>query len=572
MKNNMTESNLRQIFERIMIWFTIAMVILIAIESGFLIHFPRWLHYSSYSFSLLFIFVSIFEFIFFLYTSKSKGEFIKRNWWNFIFFFLIIITLKNFEISRFLAVIREIFFLLFLFSKRQSFQEFFAQPFVKNPTRLLAVSFITIILLGAILLTFPVSSESHQRTGIIDALFTATSATCVTGLIVKDTPKHWSTFGEIIILLLIQAGGLGIMTFSISIALVFGAKLGLREKKAMGEILEFPSVGDVGKIIKFIVKFTFLAEFIGLFFLFLRWLPFFGNVKKAFYFSLFHSVSAFCNAGFSLFSTSLKGFVSDPIINTVMMFLIIIGGIGFVVVFDLSRKGSFIKEWRLSSPKITVHTKLVIIMSAILIFSGFILFFIFEFDNVLIHQGITGKLAASLFQSITARTAGFNTVDIASLKNVTLFIIIILMFIGASPGSTGGGIKTSTFAVLIIAVINMIRGRDKSEIFRTTIHNKIVYKAVTIVVVSAFIISLGTAFLLITQKDNLMNLLFEATSAFGTVGLTTGITFQLTGIGKVIVLILIYIGRIGPLTLAYAVGRYSKRLKREFPTARVMVG
>ncbi|TES91119.1 MAG: Trk family potassium uptake protein [Candidatus Cloacimonadota bacterium] len=548
------------------------MSFLIAIESGFLIHFPDWLHFSGLVFSLLFILAGIFEFVFYFFISPSKREFIRRKWWNFIFFILILLTLKNFELSRFLALAREIFFLLLLFSKRRSFQDFFAQPFVKKPTRLLAMSFITIIFIGTILLTFPVSSENHQRTGVIDALFTATSATCVTGLIVKDTPKYWSTFGEIVILLLIQAGGLGIMTFSISIALVFGAKLGLREKRALGEILEFPSVGEVGNIIKFILKFTFLAEFFGFILLFFRWLPLFGDAKKALYFSIFHSVSAFCNAGFSLFSTSLKRFVSDPVTNIVMMLLIISGGIGFVVISGLFKKEHFIKEWRLNSPKLTVHTKLVIIMSMVLIFIGFILFFVFEFDNVLIHQGIGSKLWASLFQSITSRTAGFNTVDTLQLKDVTLFMIIFLMFIGASPGSTGGGVKTSTFAVLILAVINMIRGREEIEIFNKTISKNFVYKAITIVIVSAFMISLGTGLLLITQKDSLMHLLFEVTSAFGTVGLSTGITPMLNGIGKIIIIILIYIGRIGPLTLAFAVGRYSKKLKREYPKARIMVG
>jgi trk system potassium uptake protein TrkH len=572
MKNMMKRSAESNIFERIMIFFTIFTGILIAVESGFLIRFPLWLHYSGFGISILFICAGLYEFFYHLFVTKEKADFLKRNWWNFFFFFIIFLTFRNFEVSRFLALVREVFFMLFLFSKRRAFQDFFAQPFVRNPTRLLALSFITIILLGTILLTFPVSSENHQATNIIDALFTATSATCVTGLIVKDTPQHWSTFGEIIILLLIQIGGLGIMTFSISIALVFGMKLGLREKKTMGEILEFPSVGDVGKIIRFIIKFTFIAELIGLTILFFRWLPYFGSAKKALYYSIFHSVSAFCNAGFSLFSTSLKDFVGDPIVNIVMMLLIIVGGVGFVVIFDLFRKGSFIKEWRLSSPKLTVHTKLVIIMSVILIFAGFILFFIFEFDNTLIHQGIGGKLLASLFQSITPRTAGFNTVDISRLKDVTLFIIIFLMFIGASPGSTGGGIKTSTFSVLVLAVVNMIRGRENIEIFNATIRKNVVYKAITIVFVSAFIVSLGTGLLLITQKDSLINLLFESTSAFGTVGLSTGVTFRLTGIGKVIVLIIIYIGRIGPLTLAYAVGRKAKKLKREYPKARVMVG
>jgi trk system potassium uptake protein TrkH len=572
MKSSMNKSNSPRLFERVMVVFTIAMGAFVTVESGFLVALPPWLHITGTILGALFIAAGVFEFFFYLFYAKSRIEYLRSNWWCLVFFLVIFITLRNFEISRFLALVREMLFLIFLFSKRRFFRDFFAQPFVRNPTRLLAVSFITIIIVGSVLLMLPVSSANQQRTGVVDALFTATSATCVTGLIVKDTPDYWSTFGKIVILLLIQIGGLGIMTFSISIALVFGAKLGLREKKAMGEILEFPSVGEVGKIIKFILQFTFIVEAIGFFLLFLRWWPYFGDAKKALYCSCFHSISAFCNAGFSLFSASLKDFVADPVINIIIMLLIVVGGIGFVVIFDLFRKGNFIREWRLRSPRLTVHTKIVLLMSFILIFAGFILFFIFEFDNVLIHEGIGGKLWASLFQSITPRTAGFNTVDISALKDVTLFIMIFLMFIGASPGSTGGGIKTTTFAVLVLAVVNMIRGRENLEIFNRSLPKKIVYKAVTIVVVSAFIVSTATALLLITQKESLIKLLFEATSAFGTVGLSTGVTFGLTGVGKIIVTVLIYIGRIGPLTLAYAVGRQSRILRREFPRARVMVG
>jgi len=559
-------------FQAIMIWFTVAVSLVITLESGFLVHFPTWLHYSGVGLGLLFIAAGLLEFFFYFFVSTSRKEFIRRNWWNLLFFVLIFLSLGNFEISRFIALLREIFFLLGLFSQKRIFRDFFAQPFLKNPTRLLAVSFLTIIIIGTILLTLPVSSQIREHTSLIDSFFTATSATCVTGLIVKDTPKYWSTFGQIVILILIQTGGLGIMTFSISIALIFGARLGLREKRTMGEILEIPSVGEVGRIIRFILKFTFTAEFIGLILLFFRWLPFFGDAKKSFYFALFHSVSAFCNAGFSLFSNSLRGFVSDPIVNTVMMLLIMFGGIGFVVVSGIFKRENFSHRWRLSLSRLTVHTKLVIIMTLVLIFVGFILFFIFEFDNTLIHQRIGGKIWASFFQSITPRTAGFNTVDIFKLKDVTLLLLIFLMFVGASPGSTGGGIKTSTFAILILAVINMIRGKADIEIFKRRVPKQIVYKAITIVVVSGFIVSIGTAFLLITQKDSFIHLLFEVTSAFGTVGLSTGVTFSLNGIGKIIIIILIYIGRIGPLTLAYAVGRYSRKLKIEYPDARVMVG
>ncbi|TET16599.1 MAG: hypothetical protein E3J78_08655, partial [Candidatus Cloacimonadota bacterium] len=374
MKNSMNSMISFNLFEKVMGAFTIAMILLVTVESGFLVQFPGWLHLLGIIVSMIFIVAGVFEFLYHLFASSSKRDYLKSGWWNFIFFFFIFLTLKNIEASRFLGLIREIFFLLMLFSKRQFFRDFFAQPYLRNPTRLLSMSFLTIILLGSILLTFPVSSEIHQRTGIVDAVFTATSATCVTGLIVKDTSNHWSTFGEIIILLLIQAGGLGIMTFSISIALVFGARLGLREKKTMGEILELSSVGDVGRIIKFILRFTFIAEGIGVILLFIRWLPYFGNAKKAFYHSVFHSISAFCNAGFSLFSTSLKGFISDPVINIVMMLLIVVGGIGFVVIFDLFRKGNFIREGRFRAPKLTVHTKLVIIVSMMLIFARFIFF------------------------------------------------------------------------------------------------------------------------------------------------------------------------------------------------------
>jgi len=439
-----------------------------------------------------------------------------------------------------------------------------------KPAQSLALSFLGTILLGTVLLKLPFSSAAGKSTSLIDALFTATSATCVTGLVVVDTPTHFSTFGQVVILLLIQAGGLGIMTLSTSLALIFGRQMGLRSKLAMQNVLDQVDVEGMKSLILYILKMTLVIEVIGAVLLFLHWRGSFGELKAA-YLAIFHSVSAFCNAGFSLFSNSFVSYKYDLVLNIIITFLIILGGIGFTVVADIQH--TWFGRGRSSKPaSLTIHTKLVLTVTALLLLVGTLAIFFGEYHNCL--QGVpwTKRLLCSYFQSVTARTAGFNTLDIGKLTNVTLFIIAVLMFIGASPGSTGGGIKTSTVGILVLFVRAMFRGQEKIELFNRTAPLDVVRKAVCVTLLSAALVCLLMFPLLATQKANFIQLLFEAVSAFGTVGLSTGITPKLTLTGKLAIAFLIFAGRIGPLTVAFAVGRRRRPPGISYPEARVMVG
>lgn len=439
-----------------------------------------------------------------------------------------------------------------------------------KPAQSLALSFLGVILLGTVLLRLPLASAAGKTTSLIDALFTATSATCVTGLVVVDTPTHFSTFGQVVILLLIQAGGLGIMTLSTSLALIFGRRMGLRNKLAMQDVLDQVDVEGMKKLILYILKMTLVIELIGALLLFVRWSGSLGGLRAA-YLAIFHSVSAFCNAGFSLFSNSFVNYRYDLILNLIITFLIILGGIGFTVVADIQH--TWLKRGKGSKrTSLTAHTKLVLIVSALLLLGGTLAVFFGEYHNSL--QGLPwGKrLLSSYFQSVTARTAGFNTLGIGRLTNVTLFMIVVLMFIGASPGSTGGGIKTSTLGILVLFVRAMFRGQEKVELLNRTAPQDIVRKSVCVILLAATLIFLVMIPLLVIEKASFIRVLFEAVSAFGTVGLSTGITSQLSLTGKLAIALLIFAGRIGPLTVAFAVGRRKRPPGISYPEARVMVG
>ncbi|KPK64905.1 hypothetical protein AMJ83_01505 [candidate division WOR_3 bacterium SM23_42] len=429
--------------------------------------------------------------------------------------------------------------------------------------QVIALSFGGTILIGTLLLTFPSATADGRGTSFIDALFTATSATCVTGLIVQDTPVYFSTLGQVVILVLIQLGGIGIMSYSAFLALLFG-RFTLGQRGMLQEMME--EERNVLSMILYVFKMTFVIEIIGAIILFFRWISIFRDPIQTLYLSIFHSVSAFCNAGFSLFSNSLENYIADPVVNVVIMALIILGGIGFIVVYEVTRNLSGAKRL------LSIHTKLVLVTSAVLVIVGFLLIFFIEFDSAFLDYSLTGKLWGAVFQSVTPRTAGFNTVPIASLSTITLTIIIILMFIGASPGSTGGGIKTSTFAILLLSLGNILRGKEDIEVFKRKIPSTIVYKAMAIVVGTLLLLVSIFLLLLAFEKQPFLPLLFESVSAFGTVGLSMGITPDLTIIGKLLIIILMYGGRIGPLTLGFALTRTLRRGKVEYPVAKIMIG
>ncbi len=439
-----------------------------------------------------------------------------------------------------------------------------------NPARILLFSFLTVITIGTLFLMLPAATTDNAGTPFLDALFTSTSATCVTGLIVRDTGSYFSFFGQIIILLLIQTGGLGIMTFSTLFAMILGRRLGLRQEEHLLGIMDQRSSVDMYKLIVQIIRITFLVELCGGLLLYIKFLATMDSGPAAFD-ALFHAVSAFCNAGFSLNADSLCRYAGDFYINLVFIVLIITGGLGFVVLNELvlnARRGN---PFTLSRQRLSVHTKLVLSVSAALIVVGTLTVFFFEFDNTMLDLSTPDRLLAAAFQAVTFRTAGFNTIDIGKFREVTLLIGIILMFIGASPASTGGGIKTTTLAVLILSVRSLLYSRDKVEVWHRTISPQTVYKSIAILLFSFSFLILFTILLIETQEGDFLDILFETASAIGTVGLSTGVTTTINGGGKIMLSILMYIGRVGPLTVALALGEV-KKVNVAFPTTDISVG
>lgn len=436
-----------------------------------------------------------------------------------------------------------------------------------SPPRILVSGFALIILLGAILLSMPFASASGQRLPFLDALFTATSATCVTGLVVVDTGTYFSVPGQIVLMCLFQLGGLGFMTMATLIALVLRKRISLRERLLLQEAMNQTSMEGIVRLIRRVLIYSITIELIGAALFSFRF-AFDMPLGKALFFGAFHAVSLFNNAGFDIFGEyrSLTLYVSDPIVNLTAMLLIITGGLGFVVLADLM-------EYR-KNRKLSLHSKVVLSMTGTLIAVGTIVIFIFEFSNTKTLGSLDwgGKILSSFFQSVTPRTAGANTLDYTALRQATVFFTIILMFIGASPGSTGGGIKTTTFTTLIGAVIAMIRGRDDIVLFRYRLGKDRIFKALTITLISLALVIVVTMVLSTTEDQAFIKLLFEATSAFGTVGLSVGVTPELSYVGKIIIAFTMFVGRLGPLTLAYALGPRTEKELYRHPEGKITIG
>lgn len=434
-----------------------------------------------------------------------------------------------------------------------------------SPNQVLVLGFLSLILLGTYLLHLPFASAREEPIKWIDALFTATSAVCVTGLIVLDTGNDFSLFGQWVILILFQIGGLGIMTFSTMFAFLLGRKISLRQRLIMQESLNQFSIGGLVRLAKYILLFTLFFEGLGTIFLYLNWHQLAGSHDPLFL-SFFHAVSAFCNAGFSLFGDSLEQFNLNIGVNLTFLILIVLGGIGFLVLIELYE---FPKRHRVS-----LHSKLVLVVTIILIVIGTVGIFLLERNNSETLQPLLlkGRILGSLFQSTTARTAGFNTIPIGYLGNATLFLIIILMFIGASPTSTGGGIKTTTFSIAFLWMYYTLKGRRHLYLFCRQISNKILNNAWAILMLSMGWIFITTLLISYFEEFDFIELLFEIVSAFGTVGLSTGITSLLSPAGKIIIILTMFLGRLGPLSLALSliIDRHPESI--QYPTEHVMVG
>ncbi|RMD98313.1 MAG: hypothetical protein D6814_07785 [Calditrichaeota bacterium] len=448
----------------------------------------------------------------------------------------------------------------------------------RNPARALVFSFLFVIFLGTTALTFPVAGRKAP-VPFLTALFTATSATCVTGLTVVDISQVYSHFGQWVILGLIQVGGLGMITFSTFFISIIAGNIGLHSREIIQESFSQQPTGNILHLLYIILGVTFTIEGIGaavLFIFYHQHLNF--AISTSLYHAIFHSISAFCNAGFSLYSDSLIHFQGNWYYSLTIATLIVLGGIGFVVFYDLWQY--FLAKSRGQVRKLSFHALLVTRVTLVLIIFGAVMFFIFEYHNSLQNQPWPAKILISLFQSITPRTAGFNTIDIATLTPVTLCIILLLMFIGGSPGSTAGGIKTSTAAVVGALFWSRLKNEPHVSIQQRRVDESILSKSISIFLFSTVTIGLFTLLLLTSELAGLshqqtrgffLDILFEAVSAFCTVGLSTGITPHLTQVGQVFIVMLMFLGRLGPLTVAVAVAR-GRPKKFQYAKEKFLVG
>ncbi|GAB6099170.1 TrkH family potassium uptake protein [Halanaerocella petrolearia] len=434
-----------------------------------------------------------------------------------------------------------------------------------SSAQILSLGYSTVILLGALLLTLPIATTNGQGMNLLDAIFTATSATAVTGLIVENTASFFTVFGQVVIMCLIQIGGLGIMSMSTLFAFLVGKKVTLKHRLMIQQDLDQFELSGILQLVKYVVAVTFTIEGTGAVLLFTRFVQDMP-LGKAIYYAIFHSVSAFNNAGFDIFGNSLANFTGDITVNFTITSLIILGGIGFAVIAEVY-DGKRFKNFSL-------QTKLVLSVTLVLIIVGFIGSFILEYSNpaTMGNLSLKDKVISSYFLSITPRTAGFNTLPTGSLRNSTIFFVIILMFIGASPGSTGGGIKTTTFGALLAVLYSRATGRDDVEVYKRRLGREVIFDALSITFIASVLVALVTIILTITEQAQFIDLFFEAVSAFGTVGLSTGVTGDLSTIGRIVIILTMFAGRVGPLTIAVAVAEKRHKANIRYPKEKILVG
>ena len=513
---------------------------------------------------------------------KSDGfeDFIRRYVFSLIIFVPVVITWGDIEFVYWLSAVH-------LFSTVISFYEkngpdkkpvqtsvsgtsSFLFRLKLQPAQVVLLSFAGWILLGALVLMLPVSANPGRSLTFVDALFMSTSATCVTGLASISVVDDLSIFGQMVLLVLLQVGGLGIMTLSSSLAVIMGRNLQMREQVIMHDVLDTSSSEELLALVVNIIQYTFTIEFIGALLLTIGFYQEGFEIGQALYMGFFHSIMAFCNAGFGLFNNNLEDFKFEPIIHFTVAVLLILGGIGFSVMKDVA---TTIKSKR-SFRNLSVHTKIVLSVNTLLIAFGTIYLFFGEFLHAFQEMSMWERFQVSFFQAVTPRTAGFNTMNLNSLHPHSIYMMVLLMFIGASPGSTGGGVKTTTFAVLLQSVTATLRGKFDVEMFERRIPAATVVKSIAIFIISLIIVSAGVLVMMRVEPDkSFLALFFEVTSAFGTVGLSLGITPFLTVIGKIVMTVLMFVGRVGPLTLVLAIGsRGTTPSKVEYPEGKILIG
>jgi trk system potassium uptake protein TrkH len=447
-----------------------------------------------------------------------------------------------------------------------------------TPVNLPILSFAGLILIGTMLLMLPVAANG-PRLSTVDALFTATSATCVTGLVIVDTGTHLSLFGQWVVLGLIQCGGIGIMTFSTVLILLMTGRFSVVQRSVLQDTFTHSPDTRLPSLIRHVVLFTLILEAAGAALLFLRFSGIY-HPGRALYFAVFHAVSAFCNAGFCLYERSLMDFRGDPLVTFTVALLIICGGVGFLVLLELKRL-LFEPRQALRARRLSVHSKLVLTLTLLLLAAGTLGFLIYEWNGSMAGLPLPTKLMAAFFQAVTARTAGFNTLDFGKMANVTLLFTILLMFVGAASGSTGGGIKINTLGVLFALSRSRLRGQEVASIFRRTLAPEAVGRAISVFVVAVVVIYIATMALTVSELGTTMHeesrglfleLLFEVVSAFGTVGLSVGTTSKLSTLGKLILVLVMFVGRLGPLSIAVVLSGKEPRSRFQYAEENVMIG
>lgn len=447
-----------------------------------------------------------------------------------------------------------------------------------TPVNLPLLSFALLIIIGTILLMLPAAANG-PRLAPVDALFTATSATCVTGLVVVDTGSRLSLFGQWVVLVLIQCGGLGIMTFSTVLIMLMTGRFSFIQRSVIQDTFTHRPDTRLPSLVLHVVIFTLVLEAAGAALLFLRFSGMY-HPGRALYFAVFHAISAFCNAGFGLYSQSLMDFSGDPLVSLTVALLIICGGIGFLVMLELKRV-LFRSHKARRARRLSVHSKLVLTLTALLLTVGTLGFLLYEWNNSMAGLSLPAKVMAAFFQSVTARTAGFNTLNFGKMANVTLLFTILLMFIGAASGSTGGGIKVNTLGVLFALSRSRLRGEETTSIFRRTLTAETVGRAISVLVVAVIVIYAATMALTVSElgttihaesRGLFLELLFEVVSAFATVGLSVGVTSKLSTVGKLILVVVMFVGRLGPLSIAVALSGREPRSTIQYAEENVMIG
>ena len=441
-----------------------------------------------------------------------------------------------------------------------------------SPFKILAIGFLTVILTGAILLTLPISTQSGEVTNFLDSIFTATSAVCVTGLVVQDTGTYWSTFGQGVILTLIEIGGLGFMAMSTFFAMLLGKRISLRERLVMQEAYNTFSLQGIINHVRYMLLFTVSVQLFAALILMTQFIPVYG-VGTGIYYGIFHAISAFNNAGFDLLGgfTSITVFNENKIILITLAIVINIGGLGYLVLREII---SGVRAKR-KLKNFSLHAKVVLTISGILLTVGTIAMLIFEWNNpaTIEHMTFGNKLTNAFFSAVTPRTAGFNSISNSDMSPAGKLLTMGYMFVGGSPGSTAGGVKTTTLGIVIFTLISVLKGRQDAEVYKRRISQSVVFKAMAIFMLGITIVIIGVMILSITEIGaSFETILYEVISAFGTVGLSQGLTPTLSSVGKVTIAIIMYLGRVGPLTVMLALAGKQEKINYKYPEGKILIG